>query len=65
MSFTIKQFKKVDICEKNWISNSWVGCESFSSFVKLNEMDEDLKEASRIWKCFEQNKVIELWNCGK
>lgn len=43
MSFRIKWFLKVDICELMILG---VGCESFSSFVKLNEIDEDLKEVA-------------------
>ncbi len=58
MSFIIKQFLKVDICEKNWINDSWVGCESFSSFVKLNEMDEDLKEVAEFENVLNKIKLL-------
>jgi hypothetical protein len=55
------EFKKVDICKKNWPNDFRVGCKSPSNLVEFLERDVDLKEELENFEGdFEKGGIFEV-----
>jgi hypothetical protein len=42
MPFTNRKFEQADFCEKNWLSNPWIGCLKPTNFVYAYDVELDL-----------------------
>ncbi len=52
----------IKFVNKNWPSDSRIGCKSLFSLVKFIDIDGDLEDLEEFEGFFEKDEVVDLWS---